>query len=209
MRCRIVHEQADKLVYEIRQIVILARKIEKAGVAMTWENIGDPVVKNEHVPVWIIEHLTDVARKNRSWGYSPSKGMDATRDYLSLRHNARRKAKITPEDIYFYNGLGDAVSKLYGYLNRGARVLCPSPSYSIHATHESFHAAGLPPLLYHLDPVNGWLPDPDEIRTLVARNKEVAGILLINPDNPTGVVWPEELVRKVVAIAAEYGLFVI
>jgi alanine-synthesizing transaminase len=208
MRCQIVHERADALVYEIRQIVLIAKRIEAAGVPMTWENIGDPVAKGEPVPEWIKEHLIAVARENRSWGYSPSKGMDATRAFLAAELNRGGGVQITPEQIYLYNGLGDAVAKLYGYLNRNARVLCPSPSYSIHATHEAFHAA-VTPLLYHLDPERGWLPDPDEIRSLVREHPEVAGILLINPDNPTGLVWPEETVREVVAVAAENDLFVI
>jgi aspartate/methionine/tyrosine aminotransferase len=208
MRCKIIHDQADQLIYEIRQIVLLAKKIEAAGVEMTWENIGDPVAKGEPVPEWIKEHLFAVARENRSWGYSPTKGMEATRAFLAERNNGCAGASVTLDDIYFYNGLGDAVTKIYGYLHKKARVLCPSPSYSIHSTHESFHA-GSPPILYHLDPENGWLPDPDEIKSLVAKNSDIAGILLINPDNPTGLVWPGELVREVVNIAAEFGLFVI
>jgi alanine-synthesizing transaminase len=208
MRCNIVHPQADELIYEIRQIVLTAKKLEAAGVTISWENIGDPVAKNEQVPGWIAEHLKAVAEENRSWGYSPSKGMEEARQFVAELNNSRNGAQITPEEVYFYNGLGDAVSKLYGYLNQDARVLCPSPSYSIHATHEAFHA-GKPPLLYHLDPANGWLPDIEEIRGLVERNPDVAAILLINPDNPTGLVWPEELVREVVGLAGQNGLFVI
>ncbi len=208
MRTHIVHDQADSLVYEIRQIVILARRIAAAGVPITWENIGDPVAKGEPVPDWIIEHLGAVSRIQRSWGYCPSKGMDETREFLAAGLNGRGKVQITAENIYIYNGLGDAVSKLYGYLNRRARVLIPSPSYSIHSTHEAFHANSSP-LLYHLDPARGWLPDPDEIRALVREHPEVCAILMINPDNPTGAVWPREMVEAVVEIAARNGMFVI
>ncbi len=208
MRTRIVHDQADSLIYEIRQIVILAKRIGAAGVPLTWENIGDPVAKGEPVPDWIIEHLGAVSRIQKSWGYSPSKGMDETREFLAAGLNARGAVQITPEEIYMYNGLGDAVSKMYGYLNRKARVLVPSPSYSIHSTHEGYHANAAP-LLYHLDPARGWLPDPDEIRRLVDQHPEVCAVLLINPDNPTGAVWPREMVEAVVEIAAQNDLFVI
>ncbi len=64
-------------------------------------------------------------------------------------------------------------------------------------------------MLYRLDPANSWLPDIEEIRTRVKKNSKIAGIMLINPDNPTGTVWPGELVAEVVEIAGEYGLFVI
>ncbi|HUU28508.1 MAG TPA: pyridoxal phosphate-dependent aminotransferase [archaeon] len=208
MRCPIVPVHAEELVYEIRQIALLAWRMERAGVSVIWENIGDPVAKGELVPDWIIEYLVQVAREQRSWGYSPTKGENETRVFLAERLAARRELRIDPENIYFYNGVGDAVANIYGCLNRNARVLIPSPSYSIHASHESFHVRK-DPFLYHLDPANGWLPDPEEIRTLVARNDEIAGVLLINPDNPTGLVWPGELVQEVVEIAARYGLFVI
>ena len=208
MRCDIVHPQAGELVYEIRRIVLLAKRMEAAGVSMTWENIGDPVAKGEQVPDWIVEHLEEVVRENKSWAYGPSKGVDEARDFVARRNNARGGAQITPEEVCFYNGVGDAVSKLYSFLNRKARVLCPSPSYSIHATYEAYHT-GKHPLLFHLDPANGWLPDIDEIRTLVDRNREVAAIMFINPDNPTGLVWPQELLRELVEVAARYGLFLI
>ncbi len=208
MRVKLVHEQARDLVYEIRQIVMIAKMIGATGVKLTWENIGDPVAKGEPVPEWIRQHLVEVTRQDRAWAYSPSKGMDETREFLAAQSCGCDSVRIGPEDIVFYNGLGDAVAKLYAYLNRHARVLCPSPSYSIHSTHEGFHAGGKP-LLYHLDPANGWLPDPDEIRSQVQQHPEVAGILLINPDNPTGLVWPRELIAAVVAIAREHGLFVI
>jgi len=208
MRCKLVHDQAWRLVYEIRRIVLFAKRIEQTGVLMSWENIGDPVAKGEQVPDWIREHLVELTRENRTWGYNPTKGMEEVRAFIAGMLTARGGVEITPEEVYFFNGLGDAVSTLYGCLNKNARILCPSPSYPIHATQESYHA-GKPPILYHLDPANGWLPDPDEISSLVEKNRDVAGILIINPDNPTGLVWPGELVREVVKIAARYGLFVI
>ena len=208
MRCNIVHPQAAELVYEIRRIVEDARRLEKAGVEITWENIGDPVAKGERVPEWIVEHLIAVARDNRSWGYSPSKGMSESREYLASLNNARGGAQISPESIYFFNGLGDAISKLYRCLNPGARVLSGSPSYPISGTYESF-CAKQPPICYHLDPARGWLPDLVEIRAKVKENPQVAGIQITNPDNPTGLVWPKELIQEVVELAGEYGLFVI
>ena len=210
MRCNIIHPQADELIYEIRRIVLSAKRMEKAGLEITWENIGDPVAKGEEVPDWIVEHLDAVIKDIRTWAYSPTKGIDETREFVAGMTNDRGGVQITQEAVYFYNGLGDAVSKLYRYLDRKARVLCPSPCYPIHATQEWFHAGpGAQQMLYRLDPANGWLPDIEEIRTKVRENPGIAGIMLINPDNPTGTVWPGELVAKVVEIAGEYDLFVV
>ncbi len=210
MRRNIVHPQADELIYEIRGVVQSAKRMEQAGQEIVWENIGDPVAKGERVPEWIIEHMQAVVSDYKSWSYSPTQGMDEARDFITGLTNAQGGVQITPNDIFFYNGLADAVNKLYGYLNAGARVLAPSPCYPIHSSRERFHAgAGAEAVQYTMLPSNGWLPDLDEIRQKVKENPAVAAIAIINPDNPTGAVWPEESVRGVVEIAGEFGLFVI
>ncbi len=210
MRRNIVHPQADELVYEIRGVVQSAKRMEQAGQEVVWENIGDPVAKGERVPEWLIGHMRAVVSDYKSWGYSPTQGVDEARDFLAGANNARGGVQITPGDIYFYNGLADAVNKLYGYLDSGARVLAPSPCYPIHSSRERFHAGvGAEAVQYTMTPASGWLPDLDEIRRQVKDNPAIAAIAIINPDNPTGAVWPEETVRGVVEIAGEFGLFVV
>lgn len=210
MRCKTVHPQADELVYEIRGIVASARRIEMAGLDISWENIGDPVAKGERVPDWIVEHVQAVVRDNASWAYSPTRGYSETVQFLAGLNNAFGGAQIDPDDILFFNGLGDAVSTLYRYMDAGARVLSPSPCYPSHASQERFHAGGgADGVHYRLYPDRGWLPDLDEIRDAVKNNRQIAAITLINPDNPTGAIWPEELLRGVVEIAGEFGLFVV
>jgi aspartate/methionine/tyrosine aminotransferase len=104
--------------------------------------------------------------------------------------------------------LVDAIGKLYKYHDPEARILIPTPLYSTHLLGEGGHA-GQAPLVYHLDPENGWKPDPEEIRNQVRKHPGIAGILIINPDNPTGMVYPEDALRAVVAIAREQDLFLI
>ena len=210
MRRNIVHPQADELIYEIRGVVLSAKKMAAAGLDIVWENIGDPVAKGEQVPEWIIEHMRAVVSDWKSWSYSPTQGMDQAREYLAGLNNSQGGVQITPGDIYFYNGLADAVNKLYGYLDSNARVLVPSPCYPIHSSRERFHAgAGAGALQYSMTPENNWLPDIEEIRQKVKDDENIVAITIINPDNPTGAVWPGEAVRGVVEIAGEYGLFVI
>ncbi|MBW7997919.1 MAG: pyridoxal phosphate-dependent aminotransferase [Candidatus Glassbacteria bacterium] len=210
MRRNIVHPQADELIYEIRGVVQSAKKMQAAGLDITWENIGDPVAKGERVPDWLIGHMQEVVSDYKSWGYCPSAGMDETREFLTRMNNASGGVQVSPDDIFFYNGLADAVNKLYGYLDRDARVLAPSPCYPIHSSRERFHAGlNAEAVQYRMTPDSGWLPDLDEIRRKVKDNGNIAAIAIINPDNPTGAVWPEEAVRGVVEIAGEYGLFVI
>ncbi|MGB8816110.1 MAG: pyridoxal phosphate-dependent aminotransferase [Minisyncoccia bacterium] len=209
MRNNIVYEGADQLTYEIREIVNVAQKIEKTGVNISWENIGDPVAKGEIVPQWIKEVVADTVKNdNSSFGYSPTKGLLATREYIAKERNLEGGIQISPEDILFFNGLGDAISKVYTYLNSKVRVIGPNPAYSTHSSAEAGHADA-PHITYMLDPDNFWYPDLDDLREKIIANKNICGILIINPDNPTGMVYPEEILKKIVDIAREFDLFII
>ena len=96
------------LTYEIRNIVLIAKKMQEYGLKIIWENIGDPVQKGENIPGWMKDVLIDIINENIAYAYSPTKGIDATRAFIADRVNARGKIQITPEDIIFFNGLGDA-----------------------------------------------------------------------------------------------------
>ncbi|MCP3873629.1 MAG: pyridoxal phosphate-dependent aminotransferase [Desulfobacteraceae bacterium] len=208
MRTKIVHIGAQELTYEIRNIIQVADKLNEMGVEVYLENIGDPVTKGEKVPSWMKKIVSEFVMEDDSYGYSPTQGLLETRHFLADMNNSNGHCRITPDDIIFFNGLGDAITKVYGFLRRTARVITPSPTYTTHSSSEAAHA-GLPPVCYPLDPDNNWFPDIDELRRRVKYNPAVAGILIINPDNPTGTVMPESILRKIVAIAEEFNLFII
>lgn len=209
MRNNIVYEGADQLTYEIREIVNVAQKIEKTGIEIAWENIGDPIAKGEQVPTWIKEIIADIIKNdNDSFGYSPTRGLLKTREYIAKERNLEGGIQITPDDILFFNGLGDAISKVYTYLNSKSRVIGPNPAYSTHSSAEAGHADA-PHITYKLDPENNWYPDLNDLREKIKSNKDISGILIINPDNPTGMVYPESVLKEIVAIADEFKLFII
>lgn len=208
MRTAIVHPGADNLRYEIRQIVEVAKAIAATGQPIRWENIGDPIAKGERPPEWIKQIVGEVAQDDLSFAYSPTKGLDETRAYIANERNLEGGIQITAEDILFFNGLGDAISTIYGALHPTARVIGPNPAYPTHSSAEAAHA-GLPHITYRLDPQNGWKPDLEDLETKVAANPQIAAILIINPDNPTGFVYPQETLAAIVDIARRYGLFLI
>ncbi len=208
MRNNIVHIGAGELTYEIRAIVEIADKLRKLGLQTNMENIGDPVAKGEKIPLWMKEIVADLAMQDCSYAYCPTKGLLETRQFLVERTNARGGIQITPDDVIFFNGLGDAIQKVYGLLRREARVIGPSPTYSTHSSGEAAHA-GQHPVSYLLDPDNNWYPNLEDLRLSVKYNPSISGILIINPDNPTGAVYPEEVLREMIGIAREYDLFVI
>ncbi|MEW6427247.1 MAG: pyridoxal phosphate-dependent aminotransferase [Thermodesulfobacteriota bacterium] len=208
MRTDIVHIAAGELTYEIRNIVNVGNKIENLGGKVYWENIGDPVAKGEQIPEWMKRIIADLAMQDCTYGYCPTRGDLQTRRFIVERTNGLGGAQITEDDIIFFNGLGDAISKVFGFLRRTARVLVPTPSYTTHSSAEAAHA-GDKPLTYLLDPCNNWYPDLDDLEKKIRYNPAVAGILIINPDNPTGAVYPAEYLRQMVALAKKYDLFVI
>lgn len=173
-----------------------------------WENIGDPVQKGLALPNWIKEIIARQIQDNQTFGYCDSKGLPATREFLADKTNRKNAIKIQPDDITFFNGLGDAIARLYSLISRDTKVLLPSPTYPAHTGAEKLRI-GQNPVTYPLHPENNWQPDPDEIRQIVHENSAISAILIINPDNPTGMVYSREILDEIVTIAKEYDLFII
>ena len=209
MRRDIVHEGAQNLRYEIREIVTVAHEIRDLGQEMTWENIGDPIQKGEELAPWIREILCELLSESASYASCDTAGVPETRAFLADAVNQREGGvQVTADDILFFNGIGDAVARVYGGLKREARVLGPSPAYSTHSSAEAAHS-GYSHVTYQLDPQNGGMPDLYDLRNKVKYNDSISGILLLSPDNPTGAVYPRSLLEEIVKIAQEHKLFMI
>ncbi|MDR2732648.1 MAG: pyridoxal phosphate-dependent aminotransferase [Fibromonadaceae bacterium] len=208
MRKKLLSEGSKEFKYEIREIVKKANQLKALGLHIHWENIGDPIEKKCQVPSWIKDIIANLAQQNMSYGYCPSKGTLETREFLRKRNNDLGGAQITAEDILFFNGMGDGISTTYQLLDMTSRVIGPSPAYSTHSSAEAAHA-NADPITYRLDPNNHWYPDLEELENKVKYNPNIVGILIINPDNPTGMVYPLEYLKKMIEIAKKYGAFVI
>lgn len=208
MRQKLLSEGAKELSYEIREIVKKAKLLQQEGINISWENIGDPIQKNAKIPDWIKAIVTELSSEDRTYGYCDSKGEIKTREFLSERTNKLGGVQINAQDILFFNGLGDAIATLYHYLAPTSRVIGPSPAYSTHSSAEAAHA-NHHPLTYRLDPENHWYPDMEDLRNKVKYNPNIVAILLINPDNPTGMVYPKQILEEIVELAREFNLFLI
>jgi aspartate/methionine/tyrosine aminotransferase len=208
MRRKLLADGAKELSYEIREIVKKAEQLQKLGLSIYWENIGDPIQKHNLVPNWIKDIVKELVAENKSYGYCHSKGVLSTREFLAERNNAKNGAQVTAEDILFFNGLGDAISTVYQFLVPTSRVIGPSPAYSTHSSAEAANANS-EPVTYKLDPNNNWYPDIDDLYNKVKYNPNISGILIINPDNPTGMVYPLDILKRIVEIAREFDLLLI
>ena len=204
MRKDLLHIWATKLSYEIREIVDVAKKIQKINKKeIIWENIWDPVEKWEKIPDWLKNMVTSACEKDEVYWYSPTRWLEKTLQYLASKDD-----KIEKEDILFFNWLWDAINKVYKNLSATSRVIWPNPAYSTHSSAEAAHA-GSEHITYSLDPKNNWNPDLEELENKVKYNPNIVWILVVNPDNPTGAVFKREVLEKIIDIAREYNLFVI
>jgi alanine-synthesizing transaminase len=208
MRNTLLPASSTKISYGIREIVSKGYELERNGIPVFWENIGDPIQKGVRLPTWIKDIISAKTAQDESYGYCESKGLASTRRYLAELTNTRGGIRITEDDITFFNGLGDAIARVYSQLDPNSRILLPSPTYPAHSSAERSRIK-CEPLTYQLDPNSNWMPDLNEIRTLVERHENISGILLINPDNPTSTVYSRSILEGIVEIARSNGLFII
>jgi len=113
MRQKLLHAGYKQLSYEIREIVWFAEKVKQSGLDICWENIWDPIAKGETIPAWVKEIIAEALQDDKVFGYVHSKGLLSTREYIASKNDI-----IGPEDIIFFNGLWEAINKIYGYLSR-------------------------------------------------------------------------------------------
>src|SRR4030042_6226922 len=116
MRTDIVHIGAGELTYEIRNIVNVAEKLQALGIKTNMENIGDPVAKGEKIPGWMKKIVSELVMEDCTYGYSPTRGLLETRQFIAEQTNKRGGAQITPDDIIFFTGLGDVIVKVFWWL---------------------------------------------------------------------------------------------
>ena len=206
MRKNLIKKGDEHLRYEIREIVEIANEIVRRGVPMIWENIGDPVAKGEGLPAWMKAIVEQAVREDRTYAYAPTKGDLEARHFI-LEHYSDPRI-CTVEDIVFFNGLGEAINKIFSNLPATARVIGPNPTYPSHATAEAMHHGGHH-LTYSLKLDDGGRIDTDDLAQKVRENEHVVGILVINPNNPLGVVHPREDLEAVVRIAREHECFLV
>ena len=206
MRQNMIKQGDDQLRYEIREIVEIANEIVKMGVSMIWENIGDPVAKGERIPKWMKAVVEQAVTEDRVYAYSPTKGDLRAREFV-IEHFSDARI-CSAEDVIFFNGLGDAINKIFSTLPANARVIGPNPTYPSHATAEAIHHGGSH-LTYPLLLNEGGRIDLVALERLVLGNPDIVGILVINPNNPLGVASSRRDLVEVVRIARENDCFLL
>ena len=190
--------------YDIRGPVLQqAKKMEDEGQKIIKLNIGNLGVfgfdSPEEIQLDMIRNLPNAA------GYSDSKGIFAARKAVMHYTQEKRIKGVTLEDIYIGNGASELiVMAMNALLNPGDEVLVPAPDYPLWTAAVSL--SGGTPRHYLCDEQNGWLPDLDDIRAKITPNTRA--IVVINPNNPTGALYSDELLLEIIAIARQHNLII-
>lgn len=189
--------------YAIRDIVLAARKVEQTGMKVDYLNIGDPVQFGFQPPDNVKQALIDAIKNGENY-YSTSEGLLELREEIAKKENAKGLS-ITADDILITNGVSEGLDMVISSIvEEGDEVLLPGPYYPPYASYVRLH--GGIPVEFAVD-LNNSTPDFDDIKSKIT-SKTVA-ICLISPNNPTGVVFNENALKKLVDMANENNLYII
>ena len=190
--------------YDLRgPVAHAAKKMEEDGHRILKLNIGNPKPFGLDAPEEIIQDV--ILNLPDSEGYCDSKGLFSARKAVMQYCQQKGIKDVNIEDIILGNGVSELiVMSMQGLLNSNDEVLIPSPDYPLWTGAVSL--AGGTPVHYHCDESSNWFPDMDDIRKKV--NKNTKALVLINPNNPTGAVYPDEVLVELIEIARENNLIV-
>jgi len=189
--------------YAIRDIVLAARKVEQSGMKVDYLNIGDPVQFGFQPPDNVKQALINSINKGENY-YSTSEGLLELREEIAKKENAKGLS-ISADDVLITNGVSEGLDMVISSIvEEGDEVLLPGPYYPPYASYVRLH--GGIPVEFSVD-FNNSTPDIDDIKSKIT-SKTVA-ICLISPNNPTGVVFNENALKKLVDIANEHNIYII
>jgi alanine-synthesizing transaminase len=190
--------------YEIRgKLARRAHEMERQGYEIVSLNIGNPGAFGFRTPE--ILRLAMIENLANSEGYSHQKGIFPAREAIVMHQQARGVQGVTVDNVFIGNGVSELIDLvLRALLNEGDEVLVPSPDYPLWTAAVTLNRGRA--VHYPCDPQNGFVPDPQAIEAMIT--PRTRAIVVINPNNPTGAVYPRAVLEQIVAIAERHGLVV-
>jgi alanine-synthesizing transaminase len=194
----------ENVLYDIRgPIMDAARKMEEQGHRIIKLNIGNLATFGFSPPEEIMEDM--IRNLPNSAGYSDSKGIFGARKAVMHYTQSQGIQGVTLDDIFLGNGASELIAMATNaLLDEGDEVLLPSPDYPLWTAATVL--SGGTPVHYRCDEANGWMPDPEDIRRRIT--PATRAIVVINPNNPTGALYSDDLLREIVSIAREHELVI-
>jgi alanine-synthesizing transaminase len=190
--------------YDIRGMVHKkARQLEDEGHKILKLNIGNPAPFGFDAPDDILKDV--IHNLPTAQGYSEANGIYSARVAVMQYYQQRNISDVSVNDIYIGNGVSELiVMSMQGLLDSGDEILIPSPDYPLWTA--AVNLSGGKAVHYVCDEQSDWIPDIDDIKAKITR--ETRGIVLINPNNPTGAVYPPDFLELILTVARENGLII-
>lgn len=200
-------EKSNKLAnvcYDIRGPVLQrARQMEEEGQHIIKLNIGNPAAFGFEVPEEIQQDV--IRNMSKAGGYTDSKGLFEPRKAIMHYTQSKHIQGVTVDDIFIGNGVSELiVMSMQGLLNNGDQVLVPMPDYPLWTA--AVNLAGGTARHYLCDEATGWMPDLKDIESKITANTR--GIVVINPNNPTGALYPREVLEGIIEVARRHDLVI-
>ena len=194
----------DNVCYDIRGPVMdEADRMAAKGIDILKLNIGNPAPFHFTAPDEIIQDM--IYNLRDAEGYSDSKGIFSARKAIMQYCQIKHIPNVRLQDIYTGNGVSELITMaMQGLLNNGDEILVPAPDYPLWTAAVTL--AGGNAVHYICDEQNEWNPDISDIRKKITKNTK--GIVIINPNNPTGALYSEEVLKEIVQVARETGILI-
>ncbi len=197
-------KKLDYVCYDIRGPVMdEANQMIKQGTDILKLNIGNPAPFGFRAPQALLDQINE--NLYHTEGYSDSKGLLSAREAIVTYCRKKGIEKVTADDVYTGNGVSELITlSMQGLLDYGDEILVPSPDYPLWTA--SVTLAGGTAVHYRCDEKSDWYPDLNDIKSKITERTK--GIVIINPNNPTGALYSQELLEEIVTICRENKLII-
>jgi len=194
--------RTNNITYAVRDVLLIADEVAKAGKEMLYLNIGDPNIYDFAPPKHMIDDTYDAMLQNYN-GYAPSSGIKSAVE--AIERESDRKGIKNIQDIFVTTGASEAIDIcLTALVNDGENILTPTPGYPLYTAIQSKLQMYENP--YYLKEENGWQPDIDDIKNKI--NEKTKAIVIINPNNPTGSNGDVDTLKQLIDLALEHNLVI-
>jgi alanine-synthesizing transaminase len=196
--------RVNRFTYAIRNIVAEAQRVEAAGTRVRYLNIGDPVQFGFRTPPHLVEAVERALRDGHN-GYGPSAGIAPAREAVAAEYTSRG-FPISADRVVITAGTSEGIElALTAIVDLDGDVLVPMPTYPLYTA--VLAKLGARALYYRTDPARGWMPDLEHMERLVT--PATRALVLIDPNNPTGAVYPPAVRRALLEFADRHGLAIL
>ena len=197
-----VSRRVRDIEYAIRDIAVIADQVKQTGKEIFHLNIGDPLKYDFKTPKFITDALANASYNGKNF-YADSLGAIELREQISKFLKHKDNLDVNKDDIVITTGVTEAIYFLLAaMIEKGQELLIPGPTYPLYINNTKFYE-GIP-VEYELDEKDDWEPNIDDLRKKISDKTQA--ILICSPNNPTGVLFSEKKVKKIIDLAGEYNL---